>query len=228
MRKSLFPAIAICIALGLCAPVGAVSCQPDPPSGAAACRAALDEIYAAGFAEARDDGYAYHPQRLTQYTADDIARIIDALRGEDSRAAIFFLNVAGATLENEDEVDRFIQGFMLTDNTETVRTLEIMSNLIKRRSQNTQVALAMLNISRRLDGEQALDFLKALQAIYLTEGGQGVGINLANFRADRTKAEHLPAEIMQALADRLPRQTPAHRRIIFQVEHMGHDRGMGN
>lgn len=188
----------------------------------------LSDLERVGFVVVTPNGNKYNFDAISDYSSDQIRNGLRAIESVNVRnsALLFYLNTAGTILTEKLQAKCFIKSEFIGNSEKLKLQLKLLNNFILKRPQSVYLLNSLLAIAKEMNHEQTLAYLRAIGAVYFTAGGMGVGVNAAEARFDKRKAAHLPNEIMAVLASNLKKGTPAHRSIIYQVEHMGHDQGM--
>lgn len=159
------------------------------------------ELRQVGFISGADGQENLNYQRLSTQTAAGIKQAHGLLKrdsqaGHNNDLPLFGLRVAGATLSNPAERDKFIKGTLLNSPKESAGYLDQMSRMLKRTNSPT-VEKALLNSLAQANAKQTKDFL--YEAGFLINDAMeedGPSIN-------RKAVEHLPKPIVEQMIENL-------------------------
>lgn len=190
----------------------------------------LDDLIRLGFITRTERGNNYHPDRLSNHLAVELVEILKSLEAAEniSGAISFYIKLAGTDLVDNAQTKCFIRSHLLLEEEGLTEHLTVLSRLIARQPNVALLQTSMRAIALEMNNDQTLDFLSSVRAVYFTGSGTGVGVNPSNARFNKTRMEHIPNEIMQIFAANIEESSPAMGSIIYQIEHMGHDRGIAN
>ena len=191
----------------------------------------VSELQQDGFILATPNGNHYSLGAIASYSSAQILnrlRTLETVQQKKDRALLFYLATAGTLLADHVQAKCFIEAEFISNPEKLAAHLTLLNQFIIKRPQSAPLLNSMKSISAEMNNEQTLDFLSSIGAVYFPVGGMGIGVSSTNARFNKKNATHLPNEVMVELAANLKKSTPADRAIIYQVENMGHDRGMGS
>lgn len=162
---------------------------------------ARQELRQTGFVSGPEGRENLNYQRLSSQTAESIKHVHGLLKrdsqaGHNNELPLFGLRVAGATLSNPSEREKFIKGTLLNSPKESAGHLDQMSRMLKR-TQNPTIEKALLNALSQANSKQTKDFL--FEAGFLVNDGMeedGPSVN-------RKALEHLPKPIVDQMIQNL-------------------------
>lgn len=162
---------------------------------------ARQELRQTGFISGSEGRENLNYQRLGSQTAESIKHVHGLLKrdsqaGNNNDLQLFGLRVAGASLSNPAEREKFIKGTLLNSPKESAGYLDQMSRMLKR-TQNPTIEKALLNALSQANSKQTKDFLYEagfLMNDAMEEDGPSV---------NRKALEHLPKPIVDQMIQNL-------------------------
>ncbi|MBT9545384.1 MAG: hypothetical protein IV090_08345 [Candidatus Sericytochromatia bacterium] len=162
---------------------------------------ARQELRQIGFVSGPEGRENLNYQRLGSQTAESVKHVHGLLKrdsqaGHNNELPLFGLRVAGATLSNPAEREKFIKGTLLNSPKESAGYLDQMSRMLKR-TQNPTIEKALLNALSQANSKQTKDFL--YEAGFLMSDGMEEDGPSINPKA----VEHLPKAIVTQMIENL-------------------------
>ncbi len=162
---------------------------------------ARQELRQIGFVSGPEGRENLNYQRLGSQTAESVKHVHGLLKrdsqaGHNNELPLFGLRVAGATLSNPAEREKFIKGTLLNSPKESAGYLDQMSRMLKR-TQNPTIEKALLNALSQANAKQTKDFLYEAGVLVndaMEEDGPSV---------NRKAVEHLPKPIVDQMIQNL-------------------------